>query len=138
MNPREPYLWAIGLVATWIAIVLVILAGADGADPAIEASTVVMLLPIGAFGVGGLAGIRGRDRHWVTRQAITMGVLLGLAYLVQIIARLEFGAVYLVPLIVGLAGLVLWVAASGGWVLGMVIRHGLGLGGTRERDEGFL
>lgn len=138
MNPREPYAWAIGAVAVWIAVVLVIVLAADGADPTVEAGTIVMLLPIGAFLLGGSAGVRGRDRHWVTRLSITMGVLLALAYLVQVLVRTRFDAVYLVPLIAALAGLVLWVAGSGGWLLGMVVRHGLGLGDTRQRDEGFL
>ena len=138
MSGREPYLWAVATVAGWIAIVTGVVLAADGADPTIEAGTIVMILPIVTFLIGGQAGVRGRDRHWVTRLAITMGVLIALAYLVQILVRTRLDAVYLVPIIAALAGLVLWVAGSGGWLLGMVVRHGLGLGDTRERDEGFL
>lgn len=138
MTAREPYLWGIGLVAVWIGVILAIVLAADGSDPTVEAGSIVMLLPIAAFGVGGGAGIRGRDRHWVTRLAVTMGILLALAYLAQVLVRVRFDAVWIVPLIALLAAVALWIAGSGGWVLGMVIRHGLGLGDTRQRDEGFL
>lgn len=137
MTARAAYAWALGIVVVWIAVVLVTMPRAD-AEPAFEAGTIVMLLPITAFVLGGGAGIRGAERHWVTRLTVAMGLLLAVAYLLQVLVRTEFGAVYLVPLIALLAGLTLWVAGSGGWLLGTVIRHGLGLGDTRRRDEGFL
>ena len=138
MNEREPYAWAAAVMAAWLAILVVVVLAADGADPTVEAGTVVMLLPLAGFAANMVAGVRGRDRHWATRSGVAMGLVLGLAYLVLIVARGELDALYLVPLIAFVAAMILWLCCGAGWLIGGVIRHGLGLGGARQEDEGFL
>ena len=138
MTAREPYVWAAAIMVVWLAVVLVVVAAASGADPTVEAGTIVMLLPLAGFAANVVAGLRGRDRHWATRSGVTMGAALGLAYLVLVVARGQFDALYLVPLIAFVAAMLLWLCCAAGWLLGGVIRHGLGLGDSREEDEGFL
>ncbi len=139
---REPYVWAVAITIVWLAVVLVVVGAADGADPTVEAGTIVMLLPLAGFAANVVAGLRGRDRHWATRSGVTMGAALGLAYLVLVVARGQFDALYLVPLIAFVAAMLLWLCCAAGWLLGGVIRHGLGLGDrlgdSRDTDEGFL
>jgi peptidoglycan/LPS O-acetylase OafA/YrhL len=138
VTEREPYVWTIAIVLAWLVVVTVVVLAADGADPTVEAGTVVMLLPLVGFGANLVAGVRGRDRHWATRSGVAMGLALGLAYLVLIVARGEHDALYLVPLIAFVAAVVLWLCCGAGWLVGSVIRHGLGLGDARHDDEGFL
>lgn len=138
MTEREPYLWASAIVAVWLAVVAIVVLAADGADPTIEAGTVVMLLPLATFLAGGVAGVRGRDKHWATRSGVATGLLIALAYLVLVVGRVELDALYLVPLIAFVAAVVLWLCCAGGWLIGSLVRHGLRLGDSRHDDEGFL
>lgn len=138
MSTREPYVWATAVVVAWLLVVTLIVLAADGADPTIEAGTAVMLLPLATFLSGGVAGVRGRDKHWPTRSGVVTGLLVGLAYLVLVLGRVELEALYLVPLITFVAAVVSWLCCAGGWLLGSVVRHGLGLGDSRHQDEGFL
>lgn len=131
---RAPYVWAASLVAVWALVVIVIVTAASGEDPSVEAGTVVFLLPLAAFGVNVLAGIRGRPLGWVTRFAIATGVGLGIAYTLVLLVRWEPGGLYLVPILAFVAGAVVWIVSGGGWVLGAVVRSGLGHGAAEPDD----
>lgn len=138
VTQREPYAWAAGITVAWLVVVLLIVVAAGDDDPAVEAGTIVMLLPVAGFTANLLAGARGRDRQWATRFAVATGVGLALAYLVQLVVRAELDAVYLVPMIAFVTSAVLWLCSAAGWLIGGVVRHGLGIGGVQDEDEGFL
>ena len=131
---RQPYVWGMSLVAVWALVVAVIVAAASGEDPTIEAGTVVFLLPLAAFALNVYVGFRGRELGWSTRFAITCGIALGLAYVVAIVVRWEPEALYLVPIIAFVAGFVLWFVSAAGWLLGSVVRSGLGVGDDTDQD----
>lgn len=134
MTTREPYVWSVGLVAVWLLVVIAIVAAASGEDPTIEAGTVVFVLPLAAFALNVVAGLRGRDLGWTVRFGVTAGVALGLAYLAAVLVRWEPGAIYLIPIIAFVAGFALWIVSGAGWLLGTVVRSGLGLGGDDRAD----
>jgi len=134
VTDRQPYVWALALVAAWALVVAVIVAAASGEDPTVEAGTVVFLLPLAAFALNVFVGLRGRALGWSTRFAITCGIALGLAYVVAIVVRWEPEAFYLVPIIAFVAGFVLWFVSAAGWLLGSVVRSGLGLGDDTDHD----
>lgn len=134
MPSREPYAWSAGLVAIWIIAVIVIVAAAGGEDPAVEAGTVVFGLPLIAFAANLVSGLRGRGLGWAVRFAITAGIILGIGYLVAMLVRWEPGAIYLVPIIAFVAGFVLWIVSGAGWLIGAVVRTGLGRGGDGQDD----
>ena len=131
---RQPYVWALSLVGLWALMVAVIVVAASGEDPTIEAGTVVFLLPLTAFALNVFVGFRGRELGWSTRFAITCGIALGLAYVVAIVVRWEPEAFYLVPIIAFVAGFVLWFVSGAGWLLGTVVRSGLGLADDPGHD----
>lgn len=131
-SSKEPFAWGAGITAAWYLVVLAIVAAAGGEDPTVDAGTVVFVLPLVTFVVTLIYSSRGRPLSWATKFAVTIGVSLGLAYLVVALVRWEPGAIYLVPIIALVGGFVSWVCAGGGWVLGAVVRSGLGLD---ERDE---
>ncbi|CAN5469173.1 hypothetical protein BH23ACT3_BH23ACT3_06940 [soil metagenome] len=136
---REPYVWAALIMVVWLVVVLVIVGTAGDVEPNIDAGTVLMALPLAGFGASIVAGARGRDLHWATRCGVTLGLALAGAYLVQVVVRGEFGALYLVPMLAFVAAAILWLCCAAGWLVGGVVRHGLGLGGSHEDDdEGFL
>lgn len=132
MSAKEPFVWGAGITAVWYAVVLVIVAAAGGDDPTVDAGTVVFVLPLVTFGVALFFSFRGRPLSWATKFAVTIGVSLGFAYLVVALVRWEPGAIYLVPIIALIGGFITWVCAGGGWVLGAIVRSGLGLD---EADE---
>lgn len=131
---RQPYVWAVSLVAVWALVVTVIVAAASGEDPTVEAGTIVFVLPLAAFVLNVFGGFRGRQLGWVTRFAVASGIALGLIYAAAIVVRWEPEASYLVPIIAFVAGFVLWFVSAAGWLLGSVVRSGLGLDDDTEQD----
>ena len=131
---RESVTWGLALAVLWVAVVTIIAVTADD-EPTIEAATVVFLLPLAAFGLSAAAGLRGRDLRWTMRFAATTALLIALAYSVALVVRWEPGAFYIVPIIALVLGRVLWLVSGAGWLLGAVVRGGLGLGGGDEHDD---
>jgi drug/metabolite transporter (DMT)-like permease len=134
-SPREPYLWAVVLAVLWVAIVAIVAAAASDDDPAIEAGTIVFVLPLASFALSVVAGVRGRELKWTVRFAVATALSIALAYTIALLVRWEPGAFYIVPIIALVLGVVLWLVSGGGWVLGTIVRSGLGLGDDEERDE---
>jgi peptidoglycan/LPS O-acetylase OafA/YrhL len=131
---RESLVWGLVLAVLWVAIVTVIAVAADD-EPAIEAATVVFMLPLAAFGLSVAAGLRGREVRWTMRFAAATALPVALAYFVALVVRWEPGEFYIVPIIALVLGLVLWLVSGAGWLLGAVVRGGLGMGGDDEHDD---
>lgn len=128
--------WGALVALVWIAVIASIAVAAGDDEPTIAAGSLVTGLAVAMFVAGAATGALGRDRRWTAWFAATIGVVLGVAAAVAVLVRGEWASTVWAPMIAVVTGMLGWLVTALGWLVGAVLRSGLG--DDDRTDDGII